>query len=105
MKTIDDFVVAGLRVLVRADLNVPLDGGRIADDRVELVRDLRAAEHHHVRPPDVRGQPAQRGDFGLDQIADRVWQPQRDVVDAGGGASLEYIQGKTLPGLAALEQS
>jgi len=32
MKTIDDFAVEGLRVLVRADLNVPLDGGRIADD-------------------------------------------------------------------------
>ncbi len=32
MKTIDDVAVAGLRVLVRADLNVPLDGGRIADD-------------------------------------------------------------------------
>ncbi len=32
MKTIDDFSVAGLRVLVRADLNVPLDGGRVADD-------------------------------------------------------------------------
>ena len=32
MKTIDDFTVDGLRVLVRADLNVPLDGGRITDD-------------------------------------------------------------------------
>ena len=32
MKTIDDFAVEGLRVLVRADLNVPLDGGRVADD-------------------------------------------------------------------------
>ncbi len=32
MKTIDDFEVTGLRVLVRADLNVPLDGGRVADD-------------------------------------------------------------------------
>ncbi len=32
MKTIDDLAVAGLRVLVRADLNVPLDGGRVADD-------------------------------------------------------------------------
>src|SRR5271169_1198084 len=32
MKTIDDFAVAGLRVLVRADLNVPLGGGRGADD-------------------------------------------------------------------------
>ena len=47
MKTIDDFAVAGLSVLVRADLDVPL----------------------------------------------------------GGGGSLEFIQGKTLPGLAALEQS
>ena len=32
MKTIDDLAVAGQRVLVRADLNVPLDGGRVADD-------------------------------------------------------------------------
>jgi len=32
MKTIDDFAVAGQRVLVRDDLNVPLDGGRVADD-------------------------------------------------------------------------
>jgi phosphoglycerate kinase len=32
MKTIDDLAVAGRHVLVRADLNVPLDGDRIADD-------------------------------------------------------------------------
>jgi phosphoglycerate kinase len=32
MKTIDDLAVAGRHVLVRADLNVPLDSGRIADD-------------------------------------------------------------------------
>ena len=32
MKTIDDIDVTGKRVLVRADLNVPLDGGRITDD-------------------------------------------------------------------------
>jgi phosphoglycerate kinase len=30
MKTMDDLAVAGRHVLVRADLNVPLDGGRIA---------------------------------------------------------------------------
>jgi phosphoglycerate kinase len=32
MRTIDDLDVAGLRVLVRTDLNVPLDGTRITDD-------------------------------------------------------------------------
>ena len=32
MKTIDDLTVDGLRVLLRADLNVPLDGGRVTDD-------------------------------------------------------------------------
>jgi phosphoglycerate kinase len=32
MKTINDFEVAGQRVLVRDDLNVPLDGARVADD-------------------------------------------------------------------------
>jgi phosphoglycerate kinase len=32
MRTIDDLDVAGKRVLVRADLNVPLDGGVITDD-------------------------------------------------------------------------
>ena len=32
MKTIDEFAVAGQRVLVRDDLNVPLDGGRVTDD-------------------------------------------------------------------------
>jgi phosphoglycerate kinase len=32
VKTLDDLEVTGRRVLVRADLNVPLDGGRVADD-------------------------------------------------------------------------
>lgn len=32
MKTVDDLEVSGQRVLVRADLNVPIDGTRITDD-------------------------------------------------------------------------
>ncbi|WP_069811899.1 phosphoglycerate kinase [Streptomyces sp. TP-A0874] len=38
MKTIDDLQVSGRRVFVRADLNVPLDGGTITDDgRIRAV--------------------------------------------------------------------
>ena len=43
MKTIDDLQVAGKRVFVRADLNVPLDG-----------------DHHHRRRPDPRRRPDHR---------------------------------------------
>lgn len=43
-KTIDDLDVAGKRVLVRADLNVPMDGGRVTDVTriVRLVPTLEA---------------------------------------------------------------
>jgi hypothetical protein len=49
---------------IRSPLN-PANANQIghADqnaERVELVPDLRPAEHHHVRPPDVSDQPAER---------------------------------------------
>ena len=52
-------------------------------DHAELVGDLRAAEHHHVRALGVLGEPAQHVDLGRHQAARRVRQPLRDVVHAG----------------------
>jgi|GEM_PF-5055568 3-phosphoglycerate kinase len=78
MKTIDDLDVRGRRVLLRADLNVPLDGSRITDDGK-----IRACI------PTLKALLDRDDAFGH--------------VSTGGGASLEYLEGKTLPGLAALQ--
>ncbi|KWW99900.1 phosphoglycerate kinase [Carbonactinospora thermoautotrophica] len=78
MKTIDDLEVAGKRVLVRADLNVPLDGGRITDDgriRASLPTIRALAERgakvivcaHLGRP---KGAPAP--EFSLQPVARRL---------------------------------
>ncbi len=84
MKTIDDFAVAGQRLLLRDDLNVPLDGGRVADDGR-----IRAALPTLTALKD-RGAKVIVCAFGY--------------LSTGGGASLEFIQGKTLPGLAVLDE-
>ena len=55
-------------------------GQQVGDD-AELVRHLRAAEDDDVRPRRVVGRLAQRRDLLEDELADRVREHQRDVVD------------------------
>jgi len=74
MKTIDDLDVAGRRVLVRSDLNVPLDGSRITDDgrirasiptiRTLADRDARVVVCSHLGRPKGAPAPAPPGGSG-----------------------------------------
>jgi hypothetical protein len=54
MKTIDDLDVSGKRVLLRADLNVPLDGSRRAQAGVPGVR-VRACLNRRRGEPGIPG--------------------------------------------------
>jgi phosphoglycerate kinase len=79
-RTIDDIEVRGLRVLVRLDLNVPLDGGRITDDRrirsaVPTVRKLldgggRVVMMSHLGRP--KGDPELDKGLTLRPVAERL---------------------------------
>ena len=69
MKTIDDPAVDGLRVLVRADLNVPLDGGRVAGDgRIRASMDT----PHQVVAADAIPADQMGLDIGPDDEAPRI---------------------------------
>jgi phosphoglycerate kinase len=78
MKTIDDLKVSGRRVLVRVDLNVPLDGTRITDDgkvraclptlNALLDRDAAVVLCSHLGRPGGRPDPA----YSLAPVAARL---------------------------------
>jgi phosphoglycerate kinase len=81
-KTVDDICARGRRVLVRLDLNVPLDNGRITDDRriraalptlAKLLRDGgRIICMSHLGRPD--GEPENRASYTLAPVAERMQQ-------------------------------
>lgn len=113
MKTIDDLAVAGQRVLVRDDLNVPLDGGRVTDDgRIRaalptltalLEREARVIVCAHL------GRPAGRPDpkYSLAPAASRLGQllgrPVKLAADVTGPSAQAAVSALPPGGLVMLE--
>jgi phosphoglycerate kinase len=113
MKTIDDLAVAGRHVLVRADLNVPLDGDRIADDsriRASLptltaltARDAKVIVCAHLGRPG--GRPDSR--YSLAPVAARLGEllgrPVEFAADIVGPSAYSAIAALRPGGLVMLE--
>jgi phosphoglycerate kinase len=116
VKTLDDLLaagVAGRRVLVRSDLNVPLDGSRIADDgriraSVPTIRRLtdagaRVIVTAHLGRP--KGAPDER--FSLrpvgQRLADRLGVPVAFAGDTAGDAAASVVDGLGDGGVALVE--
>ena len=79
LKGVDDVKVAGKRVLIRADFNVPMEGGKIADDFristvVPTIKRVLAAGGRVILASHL-GRPAEKGyeaQFSLKPVADRL---------------------------------
>jgi phosphoglycerate kinase len=113
MRTIDDLDVAGLRVLVRTDLNVPLDGARITDDgriRASLptlsalaARGARVVVCAHLGRPG--GQPDPR--YSLAPVAERLGEllgaPVTLAADTVGPAAQAAVAALPPGGVVLLE--
>jgi phosphoglycerate kinase len=116
VKTLDDLLaegVAGRRVLVRADLNVPLDGSRITDDgriraSVPTLRRLldagaRVAVTAHLGRP--KGAPDEK--YTLRPVAERLGELLGTEVvfaaDTAGDGARAAVEGLTDGGVALLE--
>ena len=113
MKTIDDFHVVGQRVLVRDDLNVPLDGGRVADDgRIRaalptlialLERDAKVIVCAHLGRP--AGQPDPKYSLApvAARLADLLGSPVTLAADVTGPSARAAAAALAPGGLVMLE--
>ncbi|WP_017625542.1 phosphoglycerate kinase [Nocardiopsis chromatogenes] len=113
MRTIDDLDVAGKRVFVRSDLNVPLDGGRITDDgRIRAAlptieklrgRGARVVVAAHLGRPKGAPDPA----FTLRPVAERLGEllgaPVAFAEDTAGDAARAAVGGLADGDVALLE--
>jgi phosphoglycerate kinase len=108
MRSIDDLVVSGQRVLVRADLNVPMDGLRIADDgkiraalptvKALLARGAGVIVCSHLGRPGGRPEPA----LSLAPVADRLGQLLNRPVELAVSPAAAAVAGSLPPGAVAV---
>jgi phosphoglycerate kinase len=111
MRSIDDLAVSGQRVLVRADLNVPMDGVRIADDgkiraalptvKALLARGAGVIVCSHLGRPGGRPEPA----LSLAPVADRLGQLLNRPVELAAspaGPAAAALAGSLPPGAVAV---
>ena len=113
MRTIDDLDVAGRRVLVRADLNVPLDGTRITDDgrirasvpTIALLaeRGARVIVCAHLGRP--KGTPDPKYSLApvADRLAELLGRPVAFARDTVGDGARETVGGLGDGDVALLE--
>jgi phosphoglycerate kinase len=113
MKTINDLTVDGQRILVRDDLNVPLDGGRVTDDgRIRaavptltalLDRGARVIVCAHLGRP--AGQPDPK--YSLAPVAARLGEllgrPVKLAADITGPSARAAVSALPPGGLVMLE--
>ncbi len=113
MKTINDFQVAGQRVLVRDDLNVPLDGSRVTDDgRIRaalptlvtlLERDARVIVCAHLGRPAGKPDPAYSLAPAATRLAELIGCPVKLAGDITGPSARAAISAMAPGELVMLE--
>ncbi|GAA1079021.1 phosphoglycerate kinase [Nocardiopsis composta] len=113
MRTIDDLDVAGKRVFVRADLNVPLDGGRITDDgRIRAAlptitalreRGARVVVAAHLGRPKGEPDPAYTLHPVAERLAELLGAEVAFAADTAGPSARAAVQGLADGQVALLE--
>ena len=113
IKTIDDFAVEGLRVLVRTDLNVPLDGDRVADDgRIRaslptltglMTRGARVIVCAHLGRPGGKADPRYSMAPVAARLGELLGRPVELTADTTGPAACAAVAAVRRGGLVMLE--
>ncbi|MEM6488333.1 MAG: phosphoglycerate kinase [Pseudomonadota bacterium] len=94
LRTLDDAFPAGKRVMIRVDLNVPMQGGKVSDDtriraHVPTIAEVMARGGlpillaHFGRP---KGKP--HADMSLGQVADALQAALAPAMDGGGAPNV-----------------